>query len=47
MFQAAGRLAALVQDRLGCDARVAASRLGEVTVEVASAALRNTCVELP
>ena len=46
MFQAAGRLAALVQDRLGSDARVAASRLGEVTVEVASAALRNTCVEL-
>ena len=46
MFQAAGRLAALVQDRLGSDARVAASGLGEVSVEVASVALRNTCVEL-
>ena len=46
MFQAAGRLAALVQDRLGSDARVAASRLGEVAVEVAPSALYKTCVEL-
>jgi NADH-quinone oxidoreductase subunit C len=46
MFQAAGRLAALAQDRLGSDARVAASRLGEVTVDVAPPALRKACVAL-
>ncbi len=46
MSQAAGRLAALVQDRLGSDARVAASTLGEVAVEVAPPVLHETCVEL-
>ena len=46
MFHAAERLAALVQDRLGSDARVAASRLGEVAVEVTPPALRAACVEL-
>ena len=46
MSEAAGRLAALVQDRLGSDARVTASRLGEVTVEVAPPALRGSCIEL-
>ena len=46
MFHAAERLAALVQDRLGSDVRVAASRLGEVAVEVTPPALRAACVEL-
>ena len=46
MSEAAGRLAALVQERLGSDARVTASRLGEVTVEVAPPALRRSCIEL-
>ena len=46
MFHAAERLAALVQDRLGSDVRVTASRLGEVAVEVTPPALRAACVEL-
>ena len=46
MSEAAGRLAALVQDRLGSDARVCATRRGEVNVEVAPSALRRTCIEL-
>ena len=46
MIEAAERLAALVQDRLGSDARVAASRTGEVTIEVAPPALRDACVAL-
>ena len=46
MFHAAERLAALVQDRLGSDVRVAASQLGEVAVEVTPPALRAACVEL-
>lgn len=46
MSQVAERLAALAQDRLGSDARVTASRLGEVTVEVVASALRTVCVEL-
>ena len=46
MFHAAERLAALVQDRLGSDVRVAASRIGEVAVEVTPPALRAACVEL-
>ena len=46
MLQAARRLAALAQDRLGNDARVTASRTGEVAVEVAPPALRRTCIEL-
>ena len=46
MFQAAERLAALVQDRLRGDVRATASRLAEVTVEVPSSALRAVCLEL-
>ena len=46
MFHAAERLAALVQDRLGSDVRVTASRLGEVAVEITPPALRAACVEL-
>ena len=46
MGQAAERLAARVQDRLGSDARATASRLGEVSVEVAPPALRRVCVVL-
>ena len=46
MSHAAERLATLVQDCLGSDVGVAASRLGEVAVEVAPAALRAVCVEL-
>jgi len=46
MSHAAERLATLVQDRLGSDVGVVASRLGEVAVEVAPAALRAVCVEL-
>ena len=46
MNRAAGRLAALAQDRLGSVARVDVSRVGEVTVEVAPSALRRTCIEL-
>ena len=46
MDRAAGRLAALVQDRLGSVARAAASPLGEVTVEVEPSALREVCVAL-
>ena len=46
MVEATERLAALVQDRLGSDARVTASRSAEVGVEVAPPALRTACVEL-
>ena len=46
MSEASERLAALVRDRLGSGARVAPPRLGEVTVEVAPAALRETCMTL-
>ena len=46
MYRDAGRLAALVQDRLGSVARATASRVGEVTVEVAPSGLRQTCIEL-
>lgn len=46
MIQAAERLAARVQERLGSDVRVTASRLGEVAVEVVPPALRTACVEL-
>ena len=46
MSEASERLAALVRDRLGSSARVAPTRLGEVTVEVAPAALRETCIAL-
>ena len=46
MSHAAERLATLARDRLGSDARVAASRLGEVVVEVAPESLRAVCVEL-
>ena len=46
MSAAAERLAALVRDRLGSGARVASPRLGEVTVEVEPAALRETCIAL-
>ena len=46
MYQAAERLASLVQDRLGSDARVTASRLGEVAVDITPPALRMACAEL-
>ena len=46
MTGTAKRLAALVRERLGSGARVAPPRLGEVTVEVAPAALRETCMTL-
>ena len=46
MGQAAERLAARVRERLGSDARATASRLGEVSVEVAPPTLRTMCVEL-
>ena len=46
MVEATERLSALVQDRLGGDARVTASRSGEVAVEVAPPALRTACVAL-
>ena len=46
MSHAAERLSTLVQDRLGSDVRVTASRLGEVAVEVAPPELRAVCVEL-
>ena len=46
MIQAAERLAARVQERLGSDVRVTASRLGEVAVEIVPPALRTACVEL-
>ena len=46
MSEAAGRLAALAQERLGNAARVTASRHGEVTLEVAPPALRESCIEL-
>ena len=46
MSEAAGRLAALVQQRLGSDARVEASRHGEVTAQVLPPALRRACIEL-
>ena len=46
MVQTAERLAARVRERLGGEVRVAASRLGEVAVEVAPSALRAACVEL-
>ena len=44
--ESAERLAARVRERLGSDARVTASRIGEVTVDVAPPALRTACVEL-
>ncbi len=46
MSHAAERLATLVQERLGSDVGVAASRFGEVALEVAPAALRAVCAEL-
>ena len=46
MTGTAKRLAALVRERLGNSVRVAPPRLGEVTVEVAPAALRETCMTL-
>ena len=46
MSQAAERLAALVQERLGSDVRATASRVGEVVVEVAPQALRAACIGL-
>ena len=46
MYQAAERLASLVQDRMGSDARVTASRLGEVAVDIPPPALRMACAEL-
>ena len=46
MSNSAERLASLVQDRLGSDLRVMASRHGEVAVEVAPPALRAVCIEL-
>ena len=46
MSEASERLAALVRERLGSGARVAPPRFGEVTVEVAAAALRETCMTL-
>ena len=46
MVATAERLAARVRERLGSDARVTASRTGEVTVEVESPALRTVCGEL-
>ena len=46
MSHAAERLATLVQERLGSDVRVAPSRLGEVTVDVAPPALRTVCFGL-
>ena len=46
MSEASEHLAALVRNRLGSGARVAPPRLGEITVEVAPAALRETCMTL-
>ena len=46
MSAGAERIAALVRDRLMGDVRVATSRSGEVTVEVAPPALRTVCAEL-
>ena len=46
MHHAAERLAALVEERLGSDVRVAVSRRGEVTAEVAPPVLRTACLEL-
>ena len=42
----AERLAALVEERLGSDVRVAVSRRGEVAVEVVPRLLRTACLEL-
>ena len=46
MSRSAERLAALVQNRLGSDVRVAATRSGEVTVELEPPMLREACIEL-
>ena len=46
MVEAVERLEARVRERLGDDARVTASRTGEVTVEVEPSALRTVCGEL-
>ena len=46
MHDAAKRLAALVEERLGSDVRVAVSQRAEVTVEVVPPVLRTVCLEL-